>query len=203
MNVFGRYQQREAQTVAGGSSDPWLEDLYARYKDQLLHVIFRRLWHGQTGPETLLQDVLLSVDRRRPEAKGLPNDDLRRLLFRIARRHCDNANHRTRWARDHGQIPERLGRPGDEEEVGFDPPDDGESALEWLEQKDWVEQIRGRLLKKGFDERELRLFDLMLDGHTIEEMATKTGLRVGRIRDRRTRILRVVEAYSEESRDEP
>jgi DNA-directed RNA polymerase specialized sigma24 family protein len=202
VNVFDRYQRREAQADASGPPDTWVEELYARYKDRLLRVILGRLWRGQTSPETVIQDVFLSVARR-PDASGLKDDELRRLLFGIALRHCNNANHRTKWARDHGHIPEQLGRPGDEPGTGYDPPDKGESALEWLEQQDWVERIRSRLVTMGFNERELHLFDLMLDGHTIEEMAAATGLRVGWVRDRRARILRVVKACYEEGRHEP
>ena len=195
VDIDQRYQERLGGADAVGHEvERRVDDAYARYSGRLMLMIVNRLWPGRTGPETVMQGAWLSLAGRLclPEADGVRGDELRRLLFRIALRHCDNANHRTARARREGRLPVQFSQL-DVREQGIAPLDQGESALEWLEGEEWPGRIRSRLAAAGMDEREIRLFDLMLADRTIAEMAKETGLRVGRVRDRRIRILRIVE----------
>ncbi len=98
MDVFDRFEERMTQTDPGDDVGQTVDDLYARYRNRLLRVILNQLWHGETGPETVIQCVLLSVAGHIgcAESTMFPDDELRKLLFRTALRHCNNANHRTK-----------------------------------------------------------------------------------------------------------
>ncbi len=89
----------EARQIVGDSGDfeTRFEDLYSRYKERLMRVVRWRLWRGQSSDESVVQDVLLSYagHLRQPQTGNLKEDELWRLLFRIALRHCNNKNHVT------------------------------------------------------------------------------------------------------------
>jgi DNA-binding NarL/FixJ family response regulator len=191
MNVFDRYEKRAAQAENDGSdSEQLLEDCYARNKDKLSQAIHRRLYRGQISTNSVIQHVLLSFagHLRHPDTATMQDDELVRLLFRIANRHCNTANHQTSRAKKRGAVPEQFS-PRRRVTIRRTP---GASVLDWVEHGDWRERVRDRLVQLGLDERERSLFDLLLAGHTIEAMARETGLREGRVRFRRTQIMRVL-----------
>lgn len=187
------------ESADGGDFERQFESLYGQNRERLVRVVLRRLWKGQTSAESVIQGVLLSFvgHLRGPDVVGLGGDGLWRLLFRIALRHCNNANHRTARARQSGRQPAQFSQGPGVEGQAYDPPE-REQALEGLEREGWVEHVLVRLEQRGLDGREREVFRLKLAGHTIEDIAQKAGLTVGRVRAVAEVIKRTVQACIEE-----
>jgi RNA polymerase sigma factor (sigma-70 family) len=159
--------------------------LHRQFAPRLRGVVLRRLWRGESSVDSVMQTVLWSFAGRLRQAKpaSLEEEDLWRLLFQIALRHCDKHNHRTNRRRKSGKIPDQFSQlePEDAEHAApFDVPDHT-SDLQEVELQDFVEHFLDRLKRTGLDEQEISVFRLRLAGYSKEEIATKTGFPVGRV----------------------
>ena len=156
------------------------DKFYNQYIDRLTRVVVHHLWQGQNGPDTVIQEVLLSYfGHIRHDPAVTRDDELWRLLFRIALRHCNNANHRTaRWRKATGvralfRDSRLIGDPSG----GFDPVDPGPDFLTEVDGEDWISWFFDRLTPF---EREV--IKLRLAGHTILEIAGSIGATEVRVR---------------------
>ncbi len=158
------------------------DELYNRYIDRLTRVVIHRLWRGQSGADTVIQEVLLSYfGHLRNDPAVARDDELWRLLFRIALRHCNNANHRTaRWRKATGvRALFRDSAPTGNPDGGFDPVDPGPDFLAEADGADWIAGFLDRLTPI---EREVTR--LRLAGHTNREIASLTRATEVRVRER-------------------
>jgi RNA polymerase sigma factor (sigma-70 family) len=190
-------------SAGGVRFDDYFEDLYGRYAERLMRVVVRRLWRGESSAESVVQTVLLSYAERLRAAdpERLEQDELWRLLFRGALRHCNKHNHRTSRGREVGKFPVPFSVVEQQAGPGNPDPPAPDAGLEELDRGGWIEHVLHRLGQQGLDEREQGVFRLKLAGYSREEIAAQTGFTQGRVNTLLRRVRAVVAGCVEEDRE--
>ncbi len=182
----------DAKQAKNADFEKWFNDCYNQHKEKLVQVVLRYLFPSQKDhAESVVQSILMSAlpELQRVHQEGTENaedEDLWRVLFRIALRHCGKHNKRASRGKKAGRIAvqfSHIRQKGD-----FDPTDDAYD-LEKLKRQDLIEDLVFRLEKNGFNEEERRVFRLRIQGHTIPDVAALTGFTEGRVKNRWRSIL--------------